>query len=55
MRLSDETLRGRTAIAADGQAIGEVAALFIDNDAWRGTNRGAEPSTLSALRNDAGI
>jgi sporulation protein YlmC with PRC-barrel domain len=35
MRLSDETLRGRTVIAADGQAIGEVAALFLDSDAWR--------------------
>ena len=22
-------------IAADGQAIGEVAALFLDSDAWR--------------------
>ena len=28
-------LRGRTVIAADGQAIGEVAALFLDSDAWR--------------------
>ncbi len=35
MRLSDENLRGRTVIAADGQAIGEVAALFIDSDGWR--------------------
>ena len=35
MRLSDENLRGRTAIAADGQAIGEVSALFLDSDAWR--------------------
>ena len=35
MRLSDETLRGRTVIAADGQAIGEVAALFLDSDGWR--------------------
>jgi sporulation protein YlmC with PRC-barrel domain len=35
MRLSDENLRGRTVIAADGQAIGEVAALFIDSDEWR--------------------
>ena len=35
MRLSDENLRGRTVIAADGQAIGEVAALFLDSDAWR--------------------
>jgi len=35
MRLSDENLRGRTVIAADGQAIGEVAAIFLDSDAWR--------------------
>ena len=35
MRLSDENLRGRTVIAADGQAIGEVAALFLDSDAWQ--------------------
>jgi len=34
MRLSDENLRGRTVIAADGQAVGEVAALFLDSDAW---------------------
>ena len=35
MRLSDENLRGRTVIAADGQAIGEIVALFVDSDAWR--------------------
>lgn len=35
MRLSDENLRGRTVIAADGQAIGEIAALFLDSDTWR--------------------
>ncbi len=35
MRLSDGNLRGRTVIAADGQAIGEVAALRIETDAWR--------------------
>jgi sporulation protein YlmC with PRC-barrel domain len=35
MRLSDENLRGRTVIAADGQAIGEITALFLDSDAWR--------------------
>ncbi|MGI9072651.1 MAG: PRC-barrel domain-containing protein [Bryobacteraceae bacterium] len=35
MRLSDENLRGRTVIAADGQAIGEIAALFLDSDEWR--------------------
>ena len=34
MRLSDENLRGRTVIGADGQAIGEVAALFLDSEAW---------------------
>ena len=30
MRLSDENLRGRTVIGADGRAIGEIAALFLD-------------------------
>jgi sporulation protein YlmC with PRC-barrel domain len=34
MRLSDESLRGRTVIGADGQAIGEVAAIFLDSEAW---------------------
>ena len=35
MRLSDENLRGRTVIAADGQAIGEITALFLDSEAWK--------------------
>jgi len=35
MRLSDENLRGRTVIASDGLAIGEVALVFLDSDAWR--------------------
>lgn len=35
MRLSDENLHGRTVIASDGLAIGEIAVLFIDSDAWR--------------------
>ena len=35
MRLSDENLRGRTVIASDGLAVGEIAALFLDADAWR--------------------
>lgn len=35
MRLSDETLRGRTVIASDGLAIGSVTMLFIDSDGWR--------------------
>ena len=34
MRLSDENLRGRTVIGADGQAVGEVAILFLDSEAW---------------------
>jgi hypothetical protein len=34
MQVSDEHLRGRTVIAADGQAISEVAALFIDTSTW---------------------
>jgi sporulation protein YlmC with PRC-barrel domain len=34
MRVSDEHFRGRTVIAADGQAIGEVAVLLIDTSAW---------------------
>ena len=35
MRLSDENLKGRTVVSADGQAVGEVAALFLDSDNWR--------------------
>ncbi len=35
MRLSDETLHGRTVIASDGLAIGEVTVLFVDSEAWR--------------------
>jgi sporulation protein YlmC with PRC-barrel domain len=34
MQVSDEHLRGRTVIAADGQAIGEVDTLLIDTSAW---------------------
>ncbi len=35
MRVSDETLRGRTVITSDGLAIGQIAVLFLDVDAWR--------------------
>ena len=35
MRLSDDKLRGKTVIAADGQAIGEIDGLFFDTDGWR--------------------
>jgi sporulation protein YlmC with PRC-barrel domain len=34
MQVSDDHFRGRTVIAADGQAIGEVSALFIDTSTW---------------------
>jgi len=35
MRLSDENLRGLTVIGADGRAIGDIAAIFLDSDSWR--------------------
>lgn len=35
MRLSDETLRGRTVISADGNVIGSIAKLFISSSDWR--------------------
>ncbi len=35
MRLSDETIRGKAVVASDGQVIGEVAALFLNSEAWR--------------------
>ena len=34
MRLSDENLKGRTVIGADGRAVGEVGTLFVDSDSW---------------------
>jgi sporulation protein YlmC with PRC-barrel domain len=35
MRLSDENLRGRPVVAADGQVIGDVSAVSIDSDQWK--------------------
>lgn len=35
MRLSDENLRGRSVIAADGQVIGELAAIYVESSSWR--------------------
>lgn len=35
MRFSDENLRGRVVIGADGQVIGEVSSLFLEGDTWR--------------------
>jgi len=35
MRLSDDNIRGRSIIAADGQVVGEITALFLESDTWR--------------------
>lgn len=35
MRLSDETIRGKSVVGADGQIVGEVASLFLDSEDWR--------------------
>lgn len=35
MRISDENLRGRTIIAADGHVIGEIKTISLDSDNWR--------------------
>lgn len=35
MRFSDQSLQGRTVIAADGQAVGEIAVIFLDSESWR--------------------
>ncbi len=40
MEISDEELRGRTAIGADGKAVGEVIGLAVDTQSW----------TIKALR-----
>ncbi len=34
MRLSEESLRRRTVIGADGLAIGEVSGLLFDSSTW---------------------
>src|SRR3974390_1965977 len=34
MQVSDDQVRGRSVIAADGQEIGEVGALLVDTSAW---------------------
>ena len=34
MRLSDGSLRGKTVIGADGHAVGDVAAVFLNSDTW---------------------
>ena len=35
VRLSDDNLRGRTIIAADGQVVGEITGLFLESATWR--------------------
>jgi len=34
MRISEEDLRGKAVIAADGQAIGQIASLCLDSETW---------------------
>jgi sporulation protein YlmC with PRC-barrel domain len=34
MRVSDEDLRDKTVIGADGHVVGEVSALFLDVSTW---------------------
>ena len=34
MRISDDDLRGKTVIGADGQAIGQIASLCLDSEGW---------------------
>ncbi len=43
MRLSDDNIRGRTIIAADGQMVGELTALFLEIDTWRVASLQAKP------------
>jgi sporulation protein YlmC with PRC-barrel domain len=35
VRLSDDNIRGRAIIAADGQMVGELTSLFLESDTWR--------------------
>jgi sporulation protein YlmC with PRC-barrel domain len=35
MRLSEEDVRGRSVIAADGQVIGEVRSILFNSDTWQ--------------------
>ncbi|WP_373046947.1 PRC-barrel domain-containing protein [Vulgatibacter sp.] len=35
MRLSDDDLHGRSVIAADGMAIGELSVFYFDSDTWQ--------------------
>lgn len=42
MRLSDNNIKGRTVISADGQALGEIKALFVNPLDWRVESIGVE-------------
>ena len=35
MRISGDSLRGRTVIGADGRAIGEVTNILFDSEGWK--------------------
>lgn len=45
MRLTDQNMRGRTVIGADGQVIGELNTLFLD-----GEGRGVESYQVKLRR-----
>jgi sporulation protein YlmC with PRC-barrel domain len=34
MRISEDDLRGKTVIAADGQAIGQIISLALESETW---------------------
>jgi sporulation protein YlmC with PRC-barrel domain len=34
MQVSEDQVRGRTVIGADGRAVGEIVAFTIDTDTW---------------------
>lgn len=34
MRISEDDLRGKTVIAADGQAIGQIVSLALESETW---------------------
>jgi sporulation protein YlmC with PRC-barrel domain len=34
MRISEDNLKGKTVITADGLAIGEVISIYLESDTW---------------------
>ena len=48
MQISDDELRGRPVITADGQVLGEIKRLFLDTDSWSVTSILVEMRAASA-------